>query len=505
MESRANELVEPKPQVDLAAKSLDTAFLGHPRGLATLFFTEMWERFSYYGMRAILLFYMYFSVSKGGLGMDPAIAASVMSIYGSLVYLSGVVGGFMSDRLLGSRKTVFIGGILIMIGHVILSIPFGKVALFTSIGFIIIGTGLLKPNVSEMVGGLYAEGDYRRDSAFNIFVFGINVGSFLAPLAVGFLGQEVNFHLGFSLAGVGMFFGLLQYYFDGKKYLPKDSLYPTDPIEPSDLKVIYRKAGIAAVVLALILVIMKIFNLLTLEGVITLVTIIAVAIPAYYFVIMLTSRKITSEERSHVWAYLLLFIASVLFWSIEEQGSVVLAFFAQQQTRLTVFGHDFPSSWFQSANPLFIMIYVPIFTALWTKLGKRQPSSPAKFAYGLFFAGVSFLWMMLPALLFGTDVKVSPFWLLMSWGLVIVGEMLISPIGLAVTTKLAPKVFQAQMMSVWFLGDAVAQALNAQIVRLYSKETEVMYFGVVGAVTITFGIFLLFMVPKLKKLMGNVN
>ena len=205
-------------------KSQDTAFLGHPKGLSTLFFTEMWERFSYYGMRAILLYYMYYSVTQGGLGIDKTTAASIMSIYGSLVYLSSTLGGFISDRILGSRRTVFWGGVLIMIGHIILATPFGKAALFLSILFIVLGTGMLKPNVSEMVGGLYEEGDQRRDSGFTIFVFGINVGSLLAPLIVGFLGQQVNFHLGFSLAAVGMFFGLLQYTIQGKD-LPKDSLY----------------------------------------------------------------------------------------------------------------------------------------------------------------------------------------------------------------------------------------------------------------------------------------
>ena len=194
----------------MSDKTQDTAFLGHPRGLSTLFFTEMWERFSYYGMRAILLYYMYYSVAEGGLGFDKTTAASIMSIYGSLVYLSSVIGGFVSDRLWGSRKTVFIGGVLIMLGHIVLATPFGRMALFLSIALIVLGTGLLKPNVSEMVGGLYAEDDNRRDAGFSIFVFGINVGAFIAPLTVGWLGQKVNFHLGFSLAAIGMFFGLVQ-------------------------------------------------------------------------------------------------------------------------------------------------------------------------------------------------------------------------------------------------------------------------------------------------------
>ena len=483
----------------------EATFLGHPRGLSTLFFTEMWERFSYYGMRAILLYYMYYEVSKGGLGIPQATAASIMSIYGSLVYLSSTIGGFISDRILGSRRTVFIGGVLIMFGHIALATPFGKTALFISIALIVIGTGLLKPNVSEMVGGLYSEEDPKRDAGFSIFVFGINLGAFISPIIVGYLGQNVNFHLGFSLAAIGMFFGLIQYTLDGKKYLSKDSLYPTDPLEPHEFKSLAKKVIIGVVAIALILFIMSLFGMLTILNVINLITILAVLIPIYYFVAMLSSRKITKKERSRVLAYIPLFIASILFWSIEEQGSVVLALFAEQQTRLHILSWSFPASIFQSMNPLFIMLYVPFFAFLWTKLGNKQPSSAAKFAYGLFFAGISFLWMMLPGMLFGTGAKVSPFWLIISWALVIVGEMLISPIGLSVTTKLAPKAFQSQMMSMWFISDAVAQAFNAQLVRYYSTKTEVAYFGSVGVATIVFGLILLAFVPKIKKLMEGVN
>ena len=340
-------------------KTQEPTFLGHPRGLSTPFFTEMWERFSYYGMRAILLYYMYYSVSQGGLGFDKTTAASIMSIYSSLVYLSSVIGGFVSDRIWGSRKTVFVGGVLIMLGHIVLATPFGRMALFLSIALIVIGTGLLKPNVSEMVGGLYAPEDTRRDSGFSIFVFGINMGAFIAPLTVGWLGQQVNFHLGFSLAAIGMFFGLIQYSIDGRKYLSKESLYPTDPLEPDELKSLGKKTAVWTVLVALIIALMLLFNMFTIMNIINLLTIFAVCIPVYYFVKILASNKIDKVERSRVLAYIPLFIASVLFWSIEEQGSVVLALFANEQTRLSLFGFNFPSSWFQSMNPLFIMLYVP--------------------------------------------------------------------------------------------------------------------------------------------------
>ncbi|WP_159592025.1 peptide MFS transporter [Streptococcus halichoeri] len=484
-------------------------FFGHPRGLATLFFTEMWERFSYYGMRAILLYYMYYSVSQGGLGMDKTTAASIMAIYGSLVYLSSVIGGFISDRILGSRRTVLYGGILIMFGHIALATPFGQTALFISIGLIIFGTGLLKPNVSDMVGGLYAENDARRDAGFSIFVFGINLGAFIAPALVGYLGQEVNFHLGFSLAAIGMFFGLLQYVIDGKKYLTKDSLRPNDPLSRAEKVTLFKKVGVILGLVGLGLIILGVMDMLTIEVIINIFSVIAVAIPIVYFINILSSDKITSVERSRVWSYIPLFIASILFWSIEEQGSVVLALFADEQTRLYLnfFGYhlNFPSSYFQSMNPLFIMLYVPFFAWLWAKWGEKQPSSPKKFAYGLFFAGASFLWMMLPGMLFGVDAKVSPLWLTVSWAIVIVGEMLISPVGLSATSKLAPKAFQAQMMSIWFLSNAAAQAINAQIVKLYTPGTEVLYYAIMGGITVAFGFILLFYVPRIEKLMAGIK
>lgn len=483
----------------------DASFLGHPRGLSTLFFTEMWERFSYYGMRAILLYYMYYSVADGGLGFDRSTASAIMSIYGSLVFLLSIVGGYLSDRILGSRRTVFIGGVMIMLGHIALALPFGQAALFVSIILIVLGSGLLKPNISEMVGDLYDEKDLRRDAGFNIFVFSTNLGAFIAPLFVGYLGQEVNFHLGFSLAAIGMFFGLLQYVLGGKKYLPEETLKARDPIQTEEIKPLIRKSILAIAAIAVLVIVMQMAGILNINNVINLITIFAVVIPIYYFVMIIRSKKITSTERSRVWAYVPLFIASVLFWSIEEQGSVVLALFAEERTYLSLFGFTIPSSWFQTLNPFFIMIYTPLFVMLWTKLGNKQPTSAKKFTYGLFFAGISFLWMMLPGILFGTDVRVGPQWLLMSWALVIIGEMLISPIGLSVTTKLAPKAFHSQMMSIWFLSDAVAQAINAQIVRLYSPGTEVMYFGVVGVVTVVFGILLLLMVPRIQRLMSGVN
>nr|WP_179394879.1 peptide MFS transporter [Lacticaseibacillus absianus] len=480
-------------------------FMGHPRGLLTLSMTEFWERFSYYGMRAILIYYMYYAVSDGGLGFDKATALSIMSIYGSLVYLSSTIGGFISDRLLGSRKTVFWGGILIMLGHVVLSLPMGANALFASIALIVLGTGLLKPNVSEMVGSLYPEQDLRRDSGFSIFVMGINFGSLLAPLVVSWMQATYDFHVGFSLAAFGMAVGLVVYVIDGRKYInPADNQAP-DPITASELRPLLLKVAIGLVALVVILGVMGVTGSLTIANVITLITVFAIAVPVTYFVMMLRSKKVTQVERSRVWAYIPLFIAAVLFWAIEEQGSVVLAVFAADQTQLHFGGFQILPGWFQMLNPLFILLYGPLFAWLWVRLGNRQPSSPKKFAYGLVFTGLSYLVMVVPVALFGTDVRVSPLWLVLSWAIVEIAEMLISPVGLSVTTKLAPKAFASQMMSMWFLADAAAQAINAQIVKLYTPATEVAYFTAVGVITILFAVVLGFMIPRIEKLMQGVN
>ena len=495
-------------------KDIDTAFFGQPRGLSALIFTEMWERISYYGMRAILLFYMYYAVTKGGLGMGETTAASIMSIYGSLVYLSGVVGGWLSDRVWGPRRTVFIGGVLIMFGHIALSLPFGVSALYVSIALIVAGTGLLKPNVSEMVGGLYSENDRRRDSGFSMFVFGINLGAAVAPWAVPWAANgfgmnlfhgEMNFHAGFSLAAIGMFFGLVQYVIGGRKYLSKDSLYPDDPIDKESLRPVMIWTLVGIVVLAVVLGLLAAVGQLNITNVITIITIIAIALPVYYFIMMLNSKKVTKEEHSRVLAYIPLFIAAVIFWAIEESGSVVLALFAEQRTILHIGSWHFAAANFQTLNPLFIMILTPVFVSLWDHW-KSQPSAPGKFAAGLVFAGLSYAFMALPALIHGTTAgRVSPFWLVGSWFIVEIGEMLISPIGLSVTTRLAPKAFKSQMMSMWFLADAAAQAVNAQIVKFYSSATEVPYFLTIGIVSIVFGVILMFFVKRIHRLMGGVD
>jgi len=478
----------------------EKTFLGQPRGLQTLFMTEMWERFSYYGMKAILLYYMWHLIDTGDLHVTRATAASIMAIYASMVYLSGAIGGFIADRLMGQRRTVFWGGVLIMLGHISLSLPFGASAMFASMVLIVMGTGLLKPNVSSLVGSLYNDTDARRDAGFSIFVFGINLGSFIAPLLVGWTQDKVGFHVAFLLAAIGMFFGLLQFHFGGK-HLEASANYAPDPLQPQEVKPLVTKVILAIVAFVLVIVLMALMGWTSLQNYVNLLTIVAILLPVGYFVLMITSAKVTKEERSRVISYIPLFLAAVLFWAIEEQGSIVLATFAADRVDTSWF----PASWFQSLNPLFIMLYTPFFAWLWVKWRKNQPSSPMKFAVGLMFAGASFLLMALPGTMFGTDGRVSPLWLVGSWALVIIGEMLISPVGLSVTTKLAPKAFMSQMMSMWFLASSAGSALNAQLVTLYNPANEVAYFAWFGIASVILGVLLVFLVPHIKRLMAGIK
>ncbi|UHA71763.1 peptide MFS transporter [Paenibacillus sp. 481] len=480
-------------------------FFGHPKGLFTLFFTEFWERFSYYGMRAILVYYMYYEVSKGGLGFDESTALAIVSIYGSLVYMSGIIGGWLADRIFGTSKAVFYGGILIMLGHLVLSFP-GNISLFfVSMILIVLGTGLLKPNVSSVVGDIYSPTDHRRDAGFSIFYMGINMGAFIAPLIVGTVGMNVGFHMGFGLAAVGMLLGLAVFMLTKKKNLGLAGTIVANPLSQAEKKKVFTTMGIAAVLLAILVAIAIPTGLLTFKTFIALVGVLGIVIPTSYFIVMYRSPKTTAVEKSRIIAYIPLFIASVMFWAIQEQGATILANYADKRTQLEFAGIHISPAWFQSLNPLFIILLAPVFAWLWVKLGNRQPSIPQKFSFGLLFAGLSFLVILLPAYIGGHSALVNPLWLVLSYLIVVLGELCLSPVGLSATTKLAPVAFSAQTMSLWFLSNAAAQAINAQIVRFYTPDTEMLYFGVIGGTAIVLSVILFMLAPKIEGFMKGVR
>lgn len=495
-ESNKQKIVESIPQ---------RGFFGHPKGLFTLFFTEFWERFSYYGMKAILVYYMYYNISQGGLGMEESLALSIMSIYGSLVYMSGIIGGWLADRLLGTSKSVFYGGIIIMLGHIALAIP-GSISLFfVSMILIVLGTGLLKPNVSSVVGELYSEHDPRRDAGFSIFYMGINLGAFIAPLIVGTIGLNYNFHLGFGIAAVGMLLGLIIFAYTKNKNLGLAGTFVANPLSPAERKKALLNTVIGVVLLGIIVAITIPLRLLTFDSLILVVGFLGILIPTLYFIFMYRSPLTTSVERSRLIAYIPLFIAAVMFWAIQEQGSTILANYADKRTQLNFAGIQISPAWFQSLNPLFIITLAPVFAWFWIKLGKRQPTVPMKFAIGLLFAGLSFLVILLPAYFGGENSLVNPLWLVLSYFIVVLGELCLSPVGLSATTKLAPAAFSAQTMSLWFLASAAAQAINAQIVKFYSPSTEMLYFGIIGGVAIILSILLFSFSSKIQGYMKGIQ
>ncbi|MDK9852762.1 peptide MFS transporter [Staphylococcus equorum] len=484
-------------------------FFGHPKGLSTLFLTEFWERFSYYGMKAILIFYLYYSVADGGFGLSQAVAMQIVAIYGTLIYMSGLIGGWIADRITGTQDAVFYGGFLIMFGHILLSIPGNLTAAMIALLLIIAGTGLLKPNISTTVGELYERNDPRRDAAFTLFYMGINLGALLSPLITGQLQTRIGFHAGFLAAAIGMFFGLIVFALKRKKNLGLAGRNVPIPLTRPEIKK-FVLITVGVIVLFLIyLWILHLNNALTLGNFSFLITLLGIVLPVYILLNMILSKNITKDERSRVYSYVPLYIASVAFWMIQEQGSTILATFADKKTQLEMseltnglIDFSIPAAWAQSLNPIFIVLLAPIFATLWMKLGKYNPPTVHKFAIGTIIAGFSYLIMIIP--LATGNALINPLWLVLSFLLITIGELCISPVGLSTTTKLAPLTFTARMMSLWMLSNATAQGLNAQLVVVYTKMNQSDYFMYSGLIAVIIGILLLMISPKVRRAMKGV-
>jgi POT family proton-dependent oligopeptide transporter len=478
------------------ARNTDTAFFGHPRGLSTLFFTEMWERFSYYGMRALLLLFMVAPVADGGLGFDTATGGAIYGLYVSMVYMTTLPGGWIADRLIGPQRAVLYGGILIAAGHFAMAVP-SLTTFYLGLLLIVLGTGLLKGNVSVIVGRLYGADDVRRDAGYSIFYMGINLGAFIAPLICGYLGQEVDWHLGFGAAGVGMTIGLIQYSL-GRKYLGTAGLHPADPGSPQAMAAQKRQAarwlgiGTAVIVAA---------SLGIWSGVIP-VTPTQLSDAAGVFLLILTvaffgwlylSPGWTPQERKQNYVIGVLFLAAALFWSEFEQAGSTLNLFAERDTDTTLFGFGFPSTWFQSLNSLYIITLAPLFAWLWIYLGRsgREPSSPAKFAVGLILVGAGFAVLAWGAILAEQGTRVSPMWLIVVYLLHTCGELTLSPVGLSAMSKLAPVRIGGLIMGVWFLASSVGNYIGGRLAAFYESMTLPSLFGAVAAVGIACGILML--------------
>ncbi|WP_296704909.1 peptide MFS transporter [Algoriphagus sp.] len=505
---------------------------GHPKGLMTLFFTEMWERFSYYGMRALLILFMTTAIVDGGLGFDDKTSGAIYGLYTMGVYLLALPGGWLADRLFGLKKSVWYGGIIIALGHFTMALP-GLISLgqesntvkdslssldtnsfFLGLVLIVLGTGLLKPNISSIVGQLYAPGSSKRDAGFSIFYMGINIGALIAPIACSTL-AAYDWHLGFGLAGFGMVLGLIQYKLTNKSL---DGLGETPVIESpeeieSNKKLKSMVTWIGSVLLAVVVFLFS--------GVISIdVSLIAgvsgyvIAIVAFgYLGYVMAFGGLSKPDRNKVGVITILFLFSAMFWSGFEQAGSTLNLFAERFTDRTVFGWEIPTGYFQSINSMFIIIFAPIFGAMWVWLGRRnlEPSSPLKFTFGLLLLGVGFFVMYFAAKIAASGDLAAPTWLILTYMLHTFGELSLSPVGLSLVTKLAPKAYGGQMMGIWFLSVALGNLIAGLIAGEASGGTEealaqmpdqymLIVYTVVGS-----AILLFLLKPVIRKMMGEVH
>ncbi len=492
----------------LTAARADKSFFGHPRGLATLFFTEMWERFSYYGMRAILIYYLTASVAKGGLGFADSKAGAVYGLYASMVYLMCLGGGWVADRIIGQRRAVLLGGILIACGEFCLVVP-GEVFFYLGLVLLVCGTGLLKGNVSTIVGQLYAPGDQRRDSGFSIFYMGINIGALISPFFCGWVGEHISWRLGFGVAGLGMLLGLIQYLVTSR-HLGSAGLQPASTGDPErdlrEKKSAIRAVGAGAAALAILtalgtsgIVEINATMLADAEG----WCLLGVSVAIFSWLIFFGNWS--AVERKRCAAIFVLFVSSALFWAAYEQAGSSLSLFAERGTDCRFLGYEFPASWFQSIQPIFVVVLAPVFAWIWLVMGRREPSSPGKFSLGLLFGGLAFAILVPAAYLVVNGSKVGPYWLAGTYLLQTLGELCLSPVGLSAMTKLAPERAAGFMMGIWFLSTSIGNWLAGKAASMYSSMPLPNLFGSVAGFSIAAAVVLAILIKPTVRLMQGVK
>ena len=497
----------------------DKSFFGHPRGLSTLFFTEMWERFSFYGLRPLLVLFMAAALAEGGFGFERTQASAIVGIYAASVYLMSLPGGWIADRLLGLRRAVMTGAILIALGHLsigLASFAHSRVPFFMGLILIVLGTGLLKPNISAIVGDLYPEGGARRDAGFSIFYMGINTGAFFGQLITGILGEAVGWHWGFGAAGVGMLIGVLVFWLRAPKTLGPIGTEPSRDADPVKQASVERKGWIGVGVgLAILLAVI----VMAATGVITLnpqaigqqYANVLVGIAIVYFAYLFIAGGLNTDEKKRVVVIFVLFIFAAIFWAGFEQAPTSLNLFANDFTDRTFGGWEMPATWFQSINSGFIIVFAPVFAAIWVGMAKRgmELSSPAKFALGLLLAGIGFAIMIVAANAVVSSngaVKVSAWWLVGSYFFQTLGELCLSPVGLSSMTKLSPRKYVGQMMGVWFLassvGNLIAGLVGGHVDPTKLDQTPKVFTGTTIALFAAAAICGLLVFP-IRKMMGE--
>ncbi|MFE3196153.1 peptide MFS transporter [Nocardia sp. NPDC059240] len=481
-----------------AKPATERTLFGHPIGIANLFGVELWERFSFYGMLTILGYYLYYTAADGGLGISKSTATGIVGAYGGLVYLSTVLGAWIADRILGSERTVFFGGVIVMAGHIALAILPGLTGVGVGLVLVALGSGGLKANASSLLGTLYDKDDPRADGGFTLFYLGINLGAFAGPLITGLLQDHVGFHYGFGAAAVGMAIGLTQYVVF-RRNLGEHGRDVPNPLPRTAIPKVV--AAFAAILVAI--AVAWAVKLVTLSNLPDATTVVIVAASIAYFAIMLTSEKVTAIERTRVRAYMPLFVANAVFWSLFQQIFTVLAVYSDERMNWSIFGWTAPSNWIGSMEPVWIIALSPLFAIMWTRLGRRAPSTPRKFSLGVIGMGAAFLLFTLFSGSHGKSVSfVIVFFIL---GAFAISELMLSPIGLSVTTKLAPKVFRSQMMALYFFSVGIGTSMSGVLSKFYDPSHELAYFGITGVVAMVVGACVWAVAPWISRHMEGVH
>ena len=503
-----------------ASNASDKQWFGHPRGLATLFFTEMWERASYYGMRALLLLYMT-DLVRGGLGMDVQTGAAIYGLYTFGVYALALPGGWVADRLVGQRRAVLMGGIVIAAGHYVLALPYlvpGSEywSFYLGLFLVVVGTGLLKPNVSAIVGDLYAgDSPARRDAGFSIFYMGINVGAILGPTFCSWLGEQVNWHLGFGVAGVGMTFGVIQYLL-GRRHLKgagelKGEAATAESVARAWGFLFKGLAALAVTIVVLFFLVRSGFLPLTLVGFAQATGVLVLIVSVLYFSYVILFGCHDGSEKKRVFYVFLLFLGAAMFWSGFEQAGSSFNLFAQDFTDRVVGGWGMPTGWLQNINPIFIVLLAPVMGMLWVKLEERNPSIPVKFGVGLVLLGVGFLVLAWGANYVpegatgnpGTGISMA--WLIVTYFFHTVGELCLSPVGLSSITKLSPDRYVGQMMGMWFMGAALGNLIAGLIAGYLEAMPLPQLFSTVAIIVAVSGLVFLIFSRPVKRLAATIN
>lgn len=487
----------------------NTTFLGHPRGLATLFFTEMWERFTFYGMRALLVLFLVDAVARGGLGLDDKTATAIYGLYTAAVYVVALPGGWIADRLIGAQKAVLYGGILISLGSFGLWLSQTAQMFYLGLIVIILGVGLLKPNISALVADLYPEGGGRRDAGFTIFYMGINIGAFIGPLITAWLAQVYGWRVGFMAAGVGMAIGVLQFVMT-RHYLGGAGARP-HTAAGADSSLAWRSLWFGAAITA-VLVALPFFGVVQMSPVqlsdYGIVVIIGMAV--FFFIYLLFLAGLGAIERKRVLVLIVLFIACALFWSGFEQAGSSLNLFAERYTDRVIGALTVPAGWFQSLNAIFIVVFAPVFSAMWVSLARRNldPSTPVKFALGLVGMALGFLAMFVAARIVADGLPAAAYWLVLTYLLHTFGELCLSPVGLSSVTKLVPQRFVGQSLGIWFLASSLGNLIAGRIAGEFDAENvsampgqylDIFWFGMIAA------LILLIISPVVRRWMGGVS